>query len=1008
MSIIDIILSPFIFIIKQLFLFSFQVSGSYGIAIILLSFAISLLLLPIFILIEKAKKKDDSVKRKMKPLIDEIKRCYKGQERYYYLKTLNRQFNYSPFRAMIPILSLLLQIPFFIAAYQYLEAFEPLQGVSFLFIPDLSAPDALLGKINFLPIAMTLVNLLTAHYYTKNGDTSERKQMVIVAGIFLVLLFNLPSGLVLYWTMNNVFSFFRLFITNPEVFRKDVAQKSVSTLNSQKVKQLFIPLLPKLKKIFIVCFAIVVVIQFNWALNHSFNSFPLRLIVSIGLSMVVTFLVGVIFPFFNRFKIYISNIHIKPFIIIVLLFLPIYFYLSAQYYFTGLNNNLSLLSTILLLPSQAIGLLYFIRVKNKINPFIYHLGSLVLVFVLILQSINLLVIIQNEGIIIKLFNATLTINNSNWSDISETGILFSTIALAFYWKLKNTTQSANTQSNWLMHVLSVLYISGLIFFWHPLIVYTSYPDIFNFSAYSILENNLNIFLYVSALGIIPYFIFPRKIKRSILFIFLCFVLICFVNTFIVPLDLGALHNSRFSEQENLAAPLFYYIFEAIFLLGVIALVRWVFNKGYFKQSTIVLIALNILLIVQSLTKTVKTNSNKDSTIISEGVIPFSENEENIVVLLLDGFQGWFMNRILDKNPELNEALTGFVWYPNTLSISSLTYSSTAAIMSGYNYSVDKLNSDINKTLGEKVTIPCNNYIDKIKLKGYNISSTKMWHSKIKKEQFDNYIPLWHNKWNDLLKNGEMKEIWYTRLWENALFNCMPISIKPKIYNNEKWLISYQTDKTSSETYKYNFLKLLPLISQKQSMEPSFIYIHNMASHTPWKKLARNNELVQKVTPFENNEWCISMLAEWIKWMKKKGVYDNTKIIILSDHGATLRDYHHPFKIESPLKVDENNPDKILLERFWRLNALLMVKDFNAKGKIEEDWRLMSNADASAIVFNENDPTKGIPINRTLPTAWAFWEKRILDKYEYDVYKYFEVKENMFDLENWKEIYKNNN
>ena len=70
----------------------------------------------------------------MKPLIDEIKRCYKGQERYYYLRTLNRQHNYSPIRALIPTLSLLLQIPFFIAAYQYLAHFEPLAGVGFLFI----------------------------------------------------------------------------------------------------------------------------------------------------------------------------------------------------------------------------------------------------------------------------------------------------------------------------------------------------------------------------------------------------------------------------------------------------------------------------------------------------------------------------------------------------------------------------------------------------------------------------------------------------------------------------------------------------------------------------------------------------------------------------------------------------------------------------------------------------------------------------------------------------------
>ena len=76
MNIFETILAPFIQIIKHLFLFCFNITGNCGISIILLSFAISLLLLPVFILIEKAKKKDDSIKQKMQPLIDEIKRCF--------------------------------------------------------------------------------------------------------------------------------------------------------------------------------------------------------------------------------------------------------------------------------------------------------------------------------------------------------------------------------------------------------------------------------------------------------------------------------------------------------------------------------------------------------------------------------------------------------------------------------------------------------------------------------------------------------------------------------------------------------------------------------------------------------------------------------------------------------------------------------------------------------------------------------------------------------------------
>src|SRR5690554_5380722 len=154
MHFFNLIFAPFVFIVKQIFLYSYNLTGNYGLSIVLLSFAVSLLLLPIFILIEKTKRRNDAIRQRMKPLADEIKRCYKGQERYYYLKTLNRQHGYSPLKALIPILSLLVQIPFFIAAYQFLEGYPPLEGVSFLFIKDLSAPDGLLGSVNILPIVI--------------------------------------------------------------------------------------------------------------------------------------------------------------------------------------------------------------------------------------------------------------------------------------------------------------------------------------------------------------------------------------------------------------------------------------------------------------------------------------------------------------------------------------------------------------------------------------------------------------------------------------------------------------------------------------------------------------------------------------------------------------------------------------------------------------------------------------------------------------------------------------
>ena len=107
-------------------------------------------------------------------------------------------------------ISLIIQVPFFIAAYHFLSNLEIIQSIPFLFIHDLGEPDALFSigsfKINVLPIAMTIINILSGAVYTKGFPIKEKIQLYAMALLFLFLLYDSPSGLVLYWTMNNVFS----------------------------------------------------------------------------------------------------------------------------------------------------------------------------------------------------------------------------------------------------------------------------------------------------------------------------------------------------------------------------------------------------------------------------------------------------------------------------------------------------------------------------------------------------------------------------------------------------------------------------------------------------------------------------------------------------------------------------------------------------------------------------------------------------------------------------------
>jgi YidC/Oxa1 family membrane protein insertase len=203
-----LIISPLVQIIELCYLFVYRVANNPGIALFGVSVTVSVLTLPLYFRAEAWQKAERELQKRLAPKIARIKAAFSGDEQYMVLSTYYRQNHYHPVYAMRNTFSLLIQIPFFIAAYSYLSHLEVLQGSSFLFIRDLGASDALIpmGGVNLLPILMTLINCISGALYTRGLAVKDKVQVYGVALIFLVLLYNSPAGLVLYWTLNNVFS----------------------------------------------------------------------------------------------------------------------------------------------------------------------------------------------------------------------------------------------------------------------------------------------------------------------------------------------------------------------------------------------------------------------------------------------------------------------------------------------------------------------------------------------------------------------------------------------------------------------------------------------------------------------------------------------------------------------------------------------------------------------------------------------------------------------------------
>ena len=204
--------------ILLIFIFSIteNLSSSRSTQIIYLSLAVSILLVPIYNLFDYWQNKDRIVEKAMNPKLNMVKNSFQGQERFAMLKTVYRQFGYHPIYGVRNSLGFLLQIPFFIAAYQFLSYNPAFQDISSGMFKNLSAPDQLIRigdmRFNLWPILMTVFNLISGFIYSKGLMRKDKIQIIAIAAIFLVLLYDSASGLVLYWTFNNIFSLIKNLI----------------------------------------------------------------------------------------------------------------------------------------------------------------------------------------------------------------------------------------------------------------------------------------------------------------------------------------------------------------------------------------------------------------------------------------------------------------------------------------------------------------------------------------------------------------------------------------------------------------------------------------------------------------------------------------------------------------------------------------------------------------------------------------------------------------------------
>lgn len=899
------IIYPLTQIIEFVFTFCRKLFENKGIALLGVSFAVSMLTLPLYIVAESWQNVEREKQAKMKKQIDRIKAAFKGNEQYMMLTTYYSQCHYHPIMGLRSAFGLLIQIPFFTAAYSCLSNMTALQGASFLFIKDLGLPDATFRidkfAVNVLPIAMTLINIIASAIYLKGLPLREKLQTYGLAFLFLALLYNSPAGLVVYWTMNNVFSL---------------------------VKNVFYKLKNPVKVLYwLSCAGATALICYTLFGND--------ISLKRGILVCAAFSLIYFAPLFVKFCNYLVD---KP--------------------LSELRENS----------------------KKRLILFLFSCTAMTLILGMFLPSLLI-----------------------SSSPMEFSGIDGYGSPMFFVW---NTFFQA----------------FGLCFVW-PLMIY---------------------------------FLFKERVQTLASAGFFVLAILSLVNILLFAGDYGILSKQLvFTDVPSVDSTAFSIVVNLFTLASVVAVLLvlskfkmvkiYSYAAGFLCFGLLSVSIVNILKISSGYAEYEKITASGGDVNSLEPKFHFSKDKQNVLLIFLDRAMNDLVEPIFERCPELESQFSGFTLYKNTLSYNQHTLLGAPACYGGYEYTPESINARTDETLLDKqnqalLVLP-RIFSENLNFKtaitepswaNFSwVSDLSIFNPYPKIEAFHTqgkYLDLWYKAHKETSKFSVSSDVLKRNILWYGMFRCSPLVLRPAFYNDGK----YWSTNTENLNY-YDFLapySVLDYLGELTDYDKvaddekgSFISITNSTTHEPMLVLPPeyipvpgiNEDELPSTEPYNIRDFhcmaaSLKRLGEYFEELKRNGVYDNTRIILYSDHGGGG---WAPEYIWNE-KFDELRPNQF--------HPLLLVKDFGENGTLKVTDEFMTNADVPVMAVKgfeaaDKNPFTGKEISESnaksekekgalVCTSSMFMPYQTTSKTGFSVGndEWWRVKENIFDPKNWvKEI-----
>lgn len=311
-------------------------------------------------------------------------------------------------------------------------------------------------------------------------------------------------------------------------------------------------------------------------------------------------------------------------------------------------------------------------------------------------------------------------------------------------------------------------------------------------------------------------------------------------------------------------------------------------------------------------KNVNTEQNHDPH-MTEEFLTFSKRG-NIIHIVLDEQQSTVVEMLMASDPAFNQHLKGFTYFPNTVANYRSTVMAVPAMLTGQVYKND---SD------KRTFLP-------------QVLSHNAFTMALENAHYKTYIYSWgmycnKAKIKNCIPHAEISsDLNAMVLLDYSMFKVLPDMIKPAIYNNDRWFLqrNFNSNYTSSKSglshlaFKYFNEHLIV-----KDTAPTYKFFHSMITHSPTIFYAdcglrpmrtNHNHLSERA---EQSTCAFKHVFTLLDKLKQAGIYDNTMIIISSDHGASV--------LTEAQQKNLKHQNTVKSSYYPRALATLLIKPFHA-------------------------------------------------------------------------------